>query len=147
LQALRASAVDIPELSDFCLAMHSFICSLLAVWVDWLDDCWSDEDDEEEDGLVDAGFVVEGLVLLGGGVCRSYPLGGSVWANTSATGATESNAPNKSVRRGLMKTSPHGFDQYHGAAPLLPVTIGALLTRASERSYAPHFSRTNTPAY
>jgi hypothetical protein len=115
LQAFRASAVDIPELSDFCLAMHSFIASLLAVRVDWLDDCCSDEEDDEDDD----GFVVEGLVLLGDGVCRSYPLGGSVWANTIATGATESRAPNKSVRRGLMKTSPHGFDQYHGAAPPL----------------------------
>ena len=120
--------------------MHSFIASLLAVRVDWLDDCCSDEEDDEDDD----GFVVEGLVLLGGGVCRSYPLGGSVWANTIATGATESSAPNKSVRRGLMKTSPHGFDRNHGAAPPPRVTIGTLLTRASERSYAPHFSRTNT---
>ena len=93
--------------------MHSFIDSLLAVRVDWLEDCSSVEEDEDEDaddGLVDDGFVVEGLVLLGGG---------SVWAYTIAIGATASSAPNSSVRRGLMKTSPHGFDHSHGAAPPL----------------------------
>lgn len=112
LQAFLASEADIPELSDCCLAMHSFIDCLLAVCVPPIVSRWCGE--EAADGLVPC--EVGASVLLLDESAREGPeveLGevevGSgcvaLCAMTSAVGAIETKAANSNARRGLINLS------------------------------------------
>jgi hypothetical protein len=110
LQAFLASAADIPELSDCCLATHSFIACLLAVRVAC---CWWG--DEAAAGLVlglsaggdsvvgmDVASRCEGLDAALGDVSVGVVW---LWAITNPAGAMEITAANKSVLRGVMNLS------------------------------------------
>jgi hypothetical protein len=110
LQAFLASAADIPELSDFCLATHSFIACLLAVRVAC---CWWGVDAAA--GLVlsllGVGDSVVGMDVASRCDGLDAALGdvsvGVVWdwAITSPAGTMEISAANKSVLRGVMNLS------------------------------------------